>query len=170
VPPSTPATHVVTSNTIEKQQSTEIATPITSLTPLQTSFGNPNYELVFVGDLSPILPEEMPPSDFFFSKKWKAIVKRESYHKDGVIIKRQRLVYDRNDQDGPVFAKRVVGSLGDFATANQWSVDNLTEQLQQKCILVEHLQNHICTVDQTTRDRMSQDFKQIMAYDRHQIQ
>jgi hypothetical protein len=49
--------------------------PITSLTPLQTSFGNPSSELTFVGDLTPILPEEMPPSDFFFSKKRKAIVK-----------------------------------------------------------------------------------------------
>jgi hypothetical protein len=129
VPPSTPATPVVTSNTTEQQQSTKIATPITSLTPLQTSFGNPNSKLVFVGDLSPILPEEMPPSDLFFSKKRKAIVKRESHQKDGVIIKRQRMVYDGNDQDDPEFAKEVAGSLGAFSTANQWSVDNLTEQL-----------------------------------------
>jgi hypothetical protein len=56
-------------------------------------------------------------------------VKRESHQKDGVITKRKRLVYDGKDHDGPEFAKEVAGSLGDFSTANQWSVDNLTEQL-----------------------------------------
>jgi hypothetical protein len=38
-------------------------------------------------------------------------------------------VYDGKDHDGPEFAKEVVGLLGDFSTANQWSMDNLTEQL-----------------------------------------
>jgi hypothetical protein len=123
-----------------------LPTPITSLTPLQTSFRNPNSEITFVGDLTPILPEEMPPSNFFFSKKGKSIVKRESHQKDGVITKRKRLVYDENDQDDPEFAKEVAGSLGAFSTANQWSVDNLTEQLRQKCLLVEHLQNQIYTM------------------------
>jgi hypothetical protein len=56
-------------------------------------------------------------------------MKRESHQKDGVIIKRKRMVYDRNDRDDPEFAKEVEGSLGAFVTANQWSVDNLTEQL-----------------------------------------
>jgi hypothetical protein len=106
--------------------------PITSLTPLQTSFGNPSFELTFVGDLTPILPEEMPLSDFFFNKKQKAIVKGESHQKDGVVTKRQRLVYDGKYHDGPEFAKEVTGSSRDFSTANQWLVDNLIEQLRQK--------------------------------------
>jgi hypothetical protein len=97
-------------------------------------------------------------------------VKRESHQKDGVITKRKRLVYDRNDQDGPVFAKEVAGSLGAFSTANQWSVDNLTEQLRHKCLLVEHLQNQIYTTEQTIRNIMNQDFEQIRASDRQQIQ
>jgi hypothetical protein len=77
----------------------EIGTPIASLTPLQSSLRNPNSEIILVSDLTPISPEEMPPSDFFFSKKRKAIVKRESHQKDGVITKRQRMVYDGNDRD-----------------------------------------------------------------------
>ena len=93
-----------------------------------------------MGDITPIFPEEMPPSDLYFSKKWKAIMKRESHQKDGVITKRQRLVYDENDHNGPEFAKEVAGSLGAFATANQWSMDNLTEQLRHKFLLVEHFQ------------------------------
>jgi hypothetical protein len=68
--PATPA-----SNTAEQRPSTEIDTPIISLTPLQSSFRNPISEVTFVGDLTPILPEEMPPSNFFFSKKQRVIIK-----------------------------------------------------------------------------------------------
>jgi hypothetical protein len=170
VPPLSPTTLVGTSNTTEQQQCTNIVTPITSLTHLQSNFGNPNSKIVFVSDLTPISPKEMPPSDFFFSKKRKAIVKRESYHKDGVITKRKRMVYDGNDQDDPEFAKEVAGSSGAFATANQWSLDNLTEQLRHKCPLVDHLQNQIYTTEKTIRNNMSQYFEQIKAHDRQQIQ
>jgi hypothetical protein len=55
-------------------------------------------------------------------------VKRESHQKDGVITKRQRMVYDGNDRDDLEFMKEVAGSLGDFSTGNQWSVDNLAKQ------------------------------------------
>jgi DNA anti-recombination protein RmuC len=112
----------------------------------------------------------MPPSDFFFSKKWRAIVKRESHQKDGVITKRQRMLYDGNDRDDSEFAKEVAGSLGAFATANQWSVENLAEQLRHKILLVGQLQDQILTMEQTVRNKMSQDFEQIRAHDRHQIQ
>ena len=90
-PHSTLATPIGTPDTIGQEHSTTIMSPITSLTHLQTSFGNPNFELTYVGDLTPISPEEMPPSSFFFNKKRKAIVKRESHQKDGVVTKRQRL-------------------------------------------------------------------------------
>jgi hypothetical protein len=102
--------------------------PITSLTPLQTSFGNPNTtELIHVDDLTPIFPEEMSPSSLFFIKKQKSIVKIESHQKDGVVTKRKRLVYDGKYQYDPKFAKEVADSLGDFSTTNQWLVEILTK-------------------------------------------
>jgi hypothetical protein len=126
-PHSTPTTPASTLNTTGQGTSTKISYHITSLTPLQTSFINPSSELSFIGDLTPILPEEMPPSDLFFSKKRRAIVKRESHQKDGVITKRQGMVYDGKDHDGLEFAKEVASSLGASAIANQWLVDNLTK-------------------------------------------
>jgi hypothetical protein len=86
--PSTPSTY--DANIVEKQPSTKIDTHITSLTPLQSSFINPSFEVIFVGDLTPIFPEEMPPSYFLFIKKWMAIVNIESHHKDEVITKMKR--------------------------------------------------------------------------------
>jgi hypothetical protein len=126
---STPKTPVGTLNTTGQQHSTEIASPIASLTPLQTSFKNLNFGLTFVGDLTPISPKEIPPSNLFFSKIRKAIVKIESHQKDEVITKRKILVYDRSDHDGPKFAREVAGSLASFVTTNQCSVDNLTKKL-----------------------------------------
>jgi len=66
-PPSTPAT--LATNTTKQQPSTNIGAPITSLTPLQCSFGNPSFKVIYVGDITLILPEEMPPSELFFGKK-----------------------------------------------------------------------------------------------------
>ena len=56
-------------------------------------------------------------------------MKGESHQKDGVMTKRQRMVYDGNDQDDTEFTKEVAGSLGSFSMANQCSVDNLAKQL-----------------------------------------
>jgi hypothetical protein len=75
-PHSTPATLVGTPNTTIPESSTTIISHIPSLTPLRTRFGTPSSELIHVDDLTPILPEEIPPSSFFFKKKWKSIVKK----------------------------------------------------------------------------------------------
>jgi len=69
VPHSMPTTPVGTLNTIGQEHSTTVIPSITSLTPLHTSFGNPISKLIFVGDFTPIFPEEMPPLNLFFSKK-----------------------------------------------------------------------------------------------------
>jgi hypothetical protein len=62
-------------NTAKQQPSMDISTLITSLTSLQSSFGNPCSKFIYVGDITPIFPEEMPPSYLFFNKKWRTIVK-----------------------------------------------------------------------------------------------
>jgi ABC-type phosphate transport system auxiliary subunit len=72
-------------------------------------------------------------------------------------------VYDRKDHDGLEFAKEVAGLLGAFSTTNQWSVDNLTKQLRNKCLLVEQLKNEIYSTKNTIKSRMNQDFEKIRA-------
>jgi hypothetical protein len=112
-------------NTTKQQPSTEIGSPIMSLTPLQSSQGNPNDQVIFIEDLTPISAEEMPPSDFFFSKKRRAIVKREVHQKYGTTVKRKRMLYDGQGLDDTKFSREMAGSLGAFATANQCLVENL---------------------------------------------
>jgi hypothetical protein len=93
-----------------------------------TSFETPSSEVVHIDEITPNFPEEMPPSSFFFNKKRKAIVKKES-HQKYAYTKRHKIVYDGKSQNDLEFAKEVADSLGAFTTANQWLVDNLTKQL-----------------------------------------
>jgi hypothetical protein len=52
------------------------------------------------------------------------------------MVKSKKMVYDGQNRDDTKFSKEVAGSLGAFATANQWSVENLAEQLKQRDMLV----------------------------------
>jgi hypothetical protein len=123
-------------NTTRQQQSTKIGSPIQSVTPLQSSRGNPNAE-VYIEDLTLISIEEMPPSDFFYSKKRRVVVKRETYQKEGEIVKRHRFLYDGHALGETKFVVEMTGTLGDFSTTNQCSVGNLAEQLKKKDLLVK---------------------------------
>ena len=86
------------------------------------------------------------------------------------MTKRKRMLYDGNNRDDLEFMKEVAGSLGAFATTNQWLVENLVEKLIHKILLVGQLQHQKLTIEQTVKNTMSRDFKQIRAYDQNQIQ
>jgi cell division septum initiation protein DivIVA len=170
VPPLSPVTPTDTSQTVEGKQFTEIGSPITTLTPLQSSFRTPGPEVIFASDLTPISLEEMPPSNFFFSTKRRAIVRRESQQKEGVVTKRQRMIFDGQGLEDSELAKEMVGSLGAFATTNQWSVENLAEQLKQRNLLISQLQNQIRTVEKNVRSEVNKGLEQARASDRQEIQ
>jgi hypothetical protein len=106
---------------------TEISSPIHFITSLQFTRGNPNVEVIFIEDLAPISVEELPPSNFFFSEKRKAVVKREMHQKEGSVVKRHKVLIDGDTSEEVEFFEEVAGSLGDFATTNQFSVENLKE-------------------------------------------
>jgi hypothetical protein len=53
----------------------EIGSPIPSVTTLQFSRGDLDAGAISIEDLMPITTKEFPPSEFFFSKKRRAIVK-----------------------------------------------------------------------------------------------
>ena len=72
----------------------------------------------------------MPPSNFFFSKKRRDIVKRETHQREGATIKIHRVLYDGKALDEADFSMEMVGSLGDFFMANQSSIGNLAKQLK----------------------------------------
>jgi hypothetical protein len=78
----------------------------------------------------------MSRSEFFFSKKRRAIVRREMHQMDSVIFKKHMVLLYGKALEEEDFTTDVAGSLGDFATTNQFSVGNLKEKLKQKGLLV----------------------------------
>jgi hypothetical protein len=78
-----------------KSPSTEIGSPIQSITPLQYNKGNLNVKVVFIEGLTPISAAGMPPSELFFSKKRMVVVKRETHQKEGVVVKRHKILLDQ---------------------------------------------------------------------------
>ena len=67
-PPSSPVTTTVTPSVTSPEKSTAIISPIPSVTPISTSFDVPSFEVVHLDELTPISPQEMPPSNFFLRK------------------------------------------------------------------------------------------------------
>jgi hypothetical protein len=155
---------------VRKEPSTDIGSHVQSNTPLQFSRGNLSAEVVFIEHLTPISVNEMPPYDFFFNKKRIVVVKRETHQKEGASFKRHRLLLDGQALEEAKFTTEVAGSLGAFATINQYSVGNLKEQLKQKNLLVIQLKNQFNTVEQNVISEMNMIFEQIRACDRQEIQ
>jgi hypothetical protein len=118
-------------------------------------------EVVFIGDLTPISTAEMPPSEFFFSKKRRVVVKRETYQKEGATIKIHKVLLYLHALEEEEFATEVAGSLGDFVTTNQFSESSLKEKLKQKDMLIGKLQNQMKIVEQNVRSDINKEFQQL---------
>jgi hypothetical protein len=108
----------------------QIEDPITSITPLQSTQRNINTGCIFNGELRPIRMKELPPNEFFFHKKRKGVVKREFYQEEGSTTKNFKVLTDGKDKKKEEFSTEIVGTLGSYATANQFSVGVLKNQLK----------------------------------------
>jgi hypothetical protein len=110
--------------------STELGSPITTLTPLQSSFGTPHLGAIYVSDLTPISIEEIPLIDYFFCKKRKVVVKKEMHLREGAMVKKHRVLVDGENLEEEDFATEVSGSIGALAMTNLFLVDNLKTRLK----------------------------------------
>jgi hypothetical protein len=63
---------------------------------LQSTYGTPHEGALYVSDLEPISRDEIPPSDYFFSKKRRAILKQEIHPRGEGMIKKHRVIIDGN--------------------------------------------------------------------------
>jgi hypothetical protein len=115
---------------IPTQSFKEIGSPIASITPLQFTKGNPDAGWIFSEELTPISVEELPPNEFFFDKKRKVVVKQESYQKVGAVAKRFKILTEGKVVEEEEFTDEIAGTLGAYATTNQYSVGTLKAQLK----------------------------------------
>jgi hypothetical protein len=129
--------------TVGGTASTELGSPITALTPLQATFGNPHEEVLYVSDLEPISRDEMPSSDYFFSKKRKAVLKQELHPVGEKAVKKHKIIIDGRKLQDSAFATELAGSMGAIASANMYSVENLINTIEKKNQEISQLQDNL---------------------------
>ena len=140
-PPSSPAFDVIIPESMGGTGSTELGSPITSLTPLQSTFGLPQMGDIYVGDLTPISKDEIPPSDYFFSKKRKAVLNKEMYMREGGMVKKHMVLVDGQKLEEEDFATEVVGSMGAMETTNIFTVENMRTRINKSNHIIAELQD-----------------------------
>jgi hypothetical protein len=133
----------------------QIGQPITSITPLQSAQGGINEGWIFGEELKPISAEELPPNDFFFDKKRKAVVKREFYQEGESTNKRFKVMTDGRNKKKDEFATEIAGTLGAYATTNQYSVEMLKRQLKEKNRLIKTLEARVASAAESARSQVS---------------
>jgi hypothetical protein len=102
----------------------------------------------FNEEFRPVRMEELPPNEFFFDKKRKAMVKREFYQEEGSTAKKFKVLTDGKDKKKEEFSIEITGTLGAYATTNQFSVGVLKNQLKQKNHLIKTLETKLATTEE----------------------
>jgi hypothetical protein len=97
---------------------------------LQSTQRNIDAGWILNEELRPIRVEELPQNEFLFDKKRKAVVKREFYQEGELTAKKYKVLTDGKDKKNEQFAMEIAGTLGAYATANQFSVGVLKNQLK----------------------------------------
>jgi hypothetical protein len=156
-PLSFPNTETLVKDTTNQGGSTVLISPIPYLTPLATSFDLPCSMVINIDEMTPIELENIPSSYLFFNKKRKSIIRMEYRQKEGRITKKHKMIYDGQGQSDPEFTKEVADSLGSFATANLWLVDNLRKKLDQKNLIIEQLHNDMQQMEVPSREKINFD-------------
>jgi hypothetical protein len=129
--------------TVGGTSSTALGIPIAALTPLQATFGNPHEGALYVNELEPISRDELPSSDYLFSKKRRAVLKKELHSVGERSIKRHKIIIDGKNLHDSAFATELAGSMGAIASANMYSVENLINTIEQKNQEITQLQGNL---------------------------
>jgi hypothetical protein len=150
--------------------STKLGSPITSLTPLQSTFGNPSMDVLYVSDLEPISRDEIPSSNYFFSKKRKVVLKQEIHARGNTMIKKHRIIIDGRKLKDREFATKIAGTMGALASTNLYSFNNLRNSLRQKDELIVQLEDKLRETEKNISQEINNKLEQARFTDILEIQ
>jgi hypothetical protein len=147
----------------------QIREPITSVTPLQSTQGNIQEGWIFGEDLRPVRAEELPPNELFFDKKRKAVVKKDFSQEEGSTIKKFKVMIDGMNKRKDEFATEIAGTLGAYATTNQFSVSVLKNQLKVKNCLIKNLEARVASAAKSAKSQASGEIELARLVDKKEI-
>jgi rubrerythrin len=125
---------------------------------------------IYVGDLTLIFRDETPPSYYFFSKKRKAIVRKEIYMREGVIVKKHRVLIDSQKLEEEDFSTEIIGSMGAMATKNIFTVENMRTRINKCNHMIIQLQDQLKNTGQKIREEVNKSLEQARAVESQEIQ
>ena len=96
---------------------------------------------IYVSNLTPISRDEIPPSDYFFRKKKKDVVKQEMYMREGATVKKHGALVDGQNLEEEDFATEVASSMGAMATTNLFTVENMRSRIKKSNHTISQLQD-----------------------------
>jgi hypothetical protein len=137
---------------------------------LQSTQGNIDAGWIFNEELRPIRVEELPQNEFFFDKKRKVVVKREFYQEGESTAKKYKVITDGKDKKNEQFATEIAGTLEAYASANQFSVGLLKNQLKRKNCLIRTLEARLATTTENDKDQVSVGIEQARLVDKNEIE
>jgi hypothetical protein len=112
----------------------------------------------------------LPPNEFFFDKKKKAVVKKALYQEAGTLAKKFKILADGKAMKKEEFATQIAGTLGAFSTTNQYFVGSLKEQLKRKNRLISKLEAKLATTEENARDQVNVGLEKSRATDEKEIE
>jgi hypothetical protein len=137
---------------------------------LQSTQGNIEEGWIFNEELRPIRAEELPPNEFFFDKKRKAVVKREFYQEGESTAKKYKVMTDGKNKKNEQFATEIAGTLGAYASANQFSVGLLKNQLKRKNRLIRTLEARLASATENAKGQVSVEIELARLADKNEIE
>jgi hypothetical protein len=88
------------------------------------------------------------------------VVKKEMHMRENAMVKKHKVLLDGKNLEEEDFSTEVACSLGAFATANLFSVDNLKERLRQRNQLINQLQDQIRNAENNVKKEVSKGLEQ----------
>ena len=82
-------------------------------------------------------------------------MKREFYQEGESTTNKYKVITDGKDKKNEKFATEIEGTLGSYASANQFSVGLLKNQLKRKNCLIRTLEARLATTTDTAKDQVS---------------
>jgi hypothetical protein len=130
----------------------------------------PRERALYVSDLEPISRDEIPPSDCFFSKKRRAVLKQEIHPRGEGMIKKHRVIIDGKKLKDGEFATELADTMGAIASTNMYSVGNLTTMLEQKDQTIIQLQDKLKETERNISWGIQKGLEQARLKDMQEIQ
>ena len=132
--------------------------------------GNVQEGWIFGEELRPIRAEELPPNEFFFDRKRKVVVKREFYQEGESTVKKYKIMTDGKSKKSDHLATEIVGTLGTYASANQFSIGKMNLQLKRKNRLIKTLEARLASTAESAKSQASGEIALARLADKKEIE